>query len=613
MDTKPEDQVDHGAPDAMPPAPLGGAPPTVESVAVEPADVAPQPDAPRAADVASPPDQAQAASASPGGSRARWLIGGGIALAAVAGLVLAVTLLGARPLPEVFRYVPADSAVVVELRPELPGDQRQHLGNFLAHFPGFEDQSILDVKIDEALDRMIGQSSGGTVDYPTQVKPLLAGPMTVSMTTAGLRDVMSGDASGGFLLVASTDGKATCDSVFGSTTVGETHRAVEIRSIGGALFISCAVHDRYMLLGNAEAIRDGVDARLDGKGIDGNSTFQTARNSLAGDQLATIFASGAALQDLLSETAAQLGQALPETAIAPWTIAGLRVIDDALVFDAYAPPLAAPSLPPGAPSLTPAAESRFAGTLPEDTLGFVEVHGVGALLQRGIAQMRADPAQADAIAQLEQGLLMLGGTDNLIGWIDDLGIAVLPTGDAVGGAVLIRGTDADTVAARLTQVRNLLVLASTGTDMTVRDTEHDGVTITTVDLGDLPTLLGDLGVPGDFGSARLQFSMAAQDDLLLVGIGEGVIERILDVESASSLQASASYRRAIEVAGPRNDLQVYVAIDAIIGVVESFASAEDLATWNRDIKPYLEHFAAGAWSSTNVVTTSRARIVLTVK
>ena len=100
-------------------------------------DVSASPESPVAAGPAGP-------ATGVGGSRARWLIGGGIAIAAVAALLLAAALVGARPLPEVFTYLPADSAVVVELRPELPGDQRQHLGNFLAHFPGFADQTILD-------------------------------------------------------------------------------------------------------------------------------------------------------------------------------------------------------------------------------------------------------------------------------------------------------------------------------------------------------------------------------------------------------------------------------------------------------------------------------------
>ena len=55
------------------------------------------------------------------GSRTRWLVGGGVAVAAVAAIALAASFLAASPLPEVLKYLPADSAVVVELRPELVG------------------------------------------------------------------------------------------------------------------------------------------------------------------------------------------------------------------------------------------------------------------------------------------------------------------------------------------------------------------------------------------------------------------------------------------------------------------------------------------------------------
>ena len=137
-------------------------------------------------------------------------------MAAVAAIALAASFLAASPLPDVLKYLPADSAIVVELRPELPGDQRQHLGNLLAHFPGFEDQSTLNAKLDEVLERITREASAGEVDYATRVKPLLAGPMAVSVTA----DALTGDdrpasAADGVLFVATTDGSATCASIFG--------------------------------------------------------------------------------------------------------------------------------------------------------------------------------------------------------------------------------------------------------------------------------------------------------------------------------------------------------------------------------------------------------------
>ena len=56
----------------------------------------------------------------------------------------AILLFGSRPVPEALKYIPADAAVVVELRPELPGDQLQKLGNLLAHVRllGLRDGSL---------------------------------------------------------------------------------------------------------------------------------------------------------------------------------------------------------------------------------------------------------------------------------------------------------------------------------------------------------------------------------------------------------------------------------------------------------------------------------------
>ena len=63
--------------------------------------------------------------------------------------------------------------VYAEARLDLPGDQRQRLANFLSHFPGFDDQAIFDQKIDEALDRLMGEGSKGEVTYTRDIKPWL--------------------------------------------------------------------------------------------------------------------------------------------------------------------------------------------------------------------------------------------------------------------------------------------------------------------------------------------------------------------------------------------------------------------------------------------------------
>lgn len=585
--------------------------PAVEGL-VEP-DVATEPDlaAPTSAVVAAPVDATAPAMIDGGSRRTRWVVAGLVSALAIGGAVAAAVILGAKPLPEAFRYLPAHSVIVAELRPDLPGDQRQHLGNFLAHFPGFADQSILPAKIDETLMRLVNEGSSGSVDYATRIKPLLTGPLVVGTGIDGLKNQ-------GALAVASTDGAVTCTIVFGSATALETHRAVAIESIDGGM--ACAVDGRYMLVGDPASIRAGIDAHLDHKGVDTNGTFTTARTRLEGDQLALMYVDGEALATLVAGVASDV---VPGSGIDPsiaenltdWLIIGMRVVDDAVQFELQTAPLKETVVDPSLPTDPPPAASRFAAMLPTNTYGFVEIHGVGANLQRGLAVLKSDPTQTDTIAQLEQALTAVGGLGNIAGWIEDAGVAVIPAGNSVGGAILLRGTDATAVQGQVSQLRNLLVLASIGSDVTVHDTDHAGVKITSVDLGDLETLLSGLGVdPGVTGTgARLAFSMATRDDVLIVGIGDGVIEAILDTATGSSLKSSGAYARVVGLVGSPNDIEVYLAIDGIVGYIESnLPAALDGTGWT-ELKPYLDHLAALGEANVTTDSGGRSRLVITVK
>lgn len=592
-----------------------GAGPTATDSAAPERDLIPQdgvaetPEAPTAFDGSAP------SPVTPRSSRTRWAVGGSVAVLAIAGAVAAAMILGARPIPEALRYLPADSAVVVELRPDLPGDQRQHLGNFLAHFPGFADQSTLNAKLDDTFDRIVSEGSGGSVDYSTRIKPLLAGPMVAAMGLAGISELSGGHGDAQGLLVATTDGSATCDLVFGGSSALESHRGVELGSIRNNL--ACAVDGRFLLIGDETSIRAGIDAHIDRTGIDTNARFKTARDRLVGDQLGLVFLDGKALGGIVQGLATTAGlDAAIGANVADWMVVGLRVVDDAIQVELQGAPIAEPKLTGPVPTEPPPAKSHFAPMLPADTFGFVEAHGIGANLQRALAILKLDPNQADAVAQFEQALAAVGGIQNVASWIEDLGIAAVPTGDTVGGVILIRGTDAAAVSSRLAQLHNLLILASTGTDISVRDADRGGVTITSVDLGDLGSLLSGLGVdPGiNESGTRFAFSMAVRDDVLLLGVGDGVIERVLDTTSGSSLSTTAAYGRVIALVGSPNDVEVYVAIDGLLAWVESRLPAQiDLTTWTREFKPYLEHLAALGEANITTDTGARSRLVITVK
>ncbi|MBI2762819.1 MAG: DUF3352 domain-containing protein [Chloroflexi bacterium] len=550
-----------------------------------------------------------------GRSRTRWIVAGGVAALATAGAIAAAVLLGARPLPEALRYLPADSVVVVEARPELPGDQRQNLGNLLANFPGFADQSVLTQKLDETFDRIVSAASNGSVDYAARIKPLLAGPMVAGVAADGITAMAGAQRAAKGLVVATTDGSVSCGFVFGTAGSLETFRGVDIESVKDDL--ACALDGSFMLIGDVSSIRAGIDAHLDGAGVDTNARFTAARERLEGDQLGLVFVDGKAIVGIAADFASGVGVDTALISKVPdWVIVGLRVIDDAVQIDVQSPPVAETDLASTVPTDPPPATSRYAALLPADTLAFVEAHGVGANLQRALAILKADPNQTAAIAQLEQVVSAVGGMENVVGWVEDLGLAAIPTGDSVGGVVLIRGTDAAAVSARLAQLRNLLILASTGTDITVNDSEHAGVTITNVDLGDLGSLLSGFGVDSGISGvdARLSFTLAAKNDVLMLAVGDGVIERVLDTTSESSLGTTGAYQRVISLTGSPNDAEVYVAIDGLLGFVESnLPAGVDIGTWIMGVKPYLEHVASFGDATVTTGAGSRSRLVITVK
>ena len=119
------------------------------------------------------------------GGRARpaGLLRWGVALVVVA-LVAGATSVGAILLTSgattsaVEGWIPVGTVAYLEARADLPGDQRENVGNLIASFPGFKDQASLDSKIDQALDEAL-QKTG--ISWTSDLKPWVAGEVGVAL------------------------------------------------------------------------------------------------------------------------------------------------------------------------------------------------------------------------------------------------------------------------------------------------------------------------------------------------------------------------------------------------------------------------------------------------
>lgn len=568
---------------------------------------------------------------------ARWLLAFGLAGLALVITAAGILLLGSRATPEALRYVPADMSIVAELRMDLPGDQLEKVGNLLAHFPGFKDQSILPDKITESLDKIVRQASGGTADYVTKIQPWLAGPLfagaeptSTSAQTLG----PTGSLGNRGVVVFTTNGAVTCDPFTQGSTATELHNGITIHDgpAGDAGTAACALDGRYAIVGDSVSVKAALDAHANHVGMDGNSQYQAARDALGQDRLATIYfsvralATGAlngalpnALEGVLSS---DLPTQPPEVtnalaALPAWAIAGIRAEDSALVADFVTAPIGTLPGPSGSPYLTmpPAHASRLAAILPADTAVLYDVHGAGAAIQNALTAVRAQPQLGAPFGQLDATLGVLGGSAGLVGWIDDAGIVAVPDGSSVTGGVILIAADDATATAKADQVRSLLTLAAIGGSVDVHDTVINGTKVTTADLGDATGLLQQAGVPGLAipPGSHVAISFATHGAALIVGAGEGFVRHVLETASGSSLADQPSYKTALGLAQAENTGELYIAFQALTPLIEANIPAGDRPAYESDAKPYLAPFDSFLETMSQANGGLRLRFVVTVK
>lgn len=532
-----------------------------------------------------------------GAAGGRWLLAFGVSGAVLAITAAAIVVLGARSTPEALRYIPGDVGVVAELRMDLPGDQLQKVGNLLAHFPGFKDQSTLPAKIDESLGRIVGSISGGGINYATDLQPWLAGPVFAGAPLAAGGGT-GGTAAMASLIVATTDGKVSCDAAFkGTTTKSETYRGVTLQYVEGGS-MACAIDGRYGLLGSQSMVHAGLDAHADHTGIDTKASYLAARDALHADVLASIYVSRDAMSGLGTipsilgggpDASGLLGSALAR--LPAWTIVGLHAEDDALVLDSVTAPVpAAPEAPGASPLATapPAHASRIAPLLPADTAALVEVHGAGILAQNALAALQASPSLNGALGQVNGALGVLGGAGQLVGWVDDLGIVVVPDGSTVTGGVVLLAPDEATATAKADQIRGLLSLAGLSGGAVTHDEVVNGTKVTIADLGDISTLLQATGTNVNVPSGtHVILSLAVHGSAVIIG-GETFAARILDNQTGGALSDQAGYRRALARAAEQNLGEVYIGGSSLLTIAENAMAETDRPKFDTDVKPYLE-------------------------
>ena len=556
-------------------------------------------------------------------NRGRWVIGLGAAGAAIALAAGALVLFGAPVSPDALRYIPADAMAVAELRMDLPGDQLQHVGNLLAHFPGFADQATLPAKIDAALGRLVTSAGDLSVDYTTDIKPWLSGPAFVG-AFAPVPGATVGAERPRLVISATTNGAVTCAATLRDQALThEIYRGLDV-ALSADGMTACVIDGRQALLGDPATVKRALDAKADGTGMDKSANYRAARAALGGDRLATVYLDATALTKLMPTPGASF--AIPGIAgleglvgSAPaWTIVGVRAEDDALVVDTVTAPTSTAAVGATAGTtqlpLPPTHASVLAGMVPADTLLLVEDQGSGVSLQNLLARLGASP-QVGAQLKMLDGL---GGAGALVGWIEDAGVAVSARGTTErmpDVALLLVAADEAAASSRVASLGAILGLAGLGDGVTIARSTINGVAVTTLSITDLGSLLPPGVVPGLDTlptPGPISISVAAKGRVVVVTSGEAAMTAILNVAAGSSLADQAAFRQAGRHALANSRTSIYVAAGASIDLVKGMLPAEAAAKFATDVAPYVDPIEAFAISVTRDEATRRSRLVITV-
>jgi len=591
---------------------LTGAP--VETVPVEATTIATG-----AAAVPPPPDQplpSEVVSSTPPAARPKGLLRWGVALIALAAMVGVVSVAAALltaggGASAVGGWIPKGTVAYLEIRADLPGDQRAKVGDLLAKFPGFADQASNDAKIDEALDRLL---EGSGARWTADVKPWLAGEIGVAITPAAfdvagkpLDDLRASPEidDGMVLLVGVKDGaaaKAWLTKQTGGTQATESYAGGELTVVSGAPggTMAFAVRGSVMVLGPVKAVKASLDTG-------GTSPAATAESFAAARKTAPTAYLGFGYLDtkaLVDEALAAAGDqaGLPAgcldlvvASIPPWAAGSARAEDDALVFTATVKTV-------GAASTTKDTASAIASHLPASTVAAIEVRDLGVGLVAAIESLKTtlacDPSTKATIDQVEQALAAVGGAEALIGWADDTAIAVTVDGTAFGGGLAATVTDEAKAGRAFDQLKMLLALAGSGAGLTSRQEAYGGGTLLVVT------------IPAATGFAIPEIAATVQGGVFVLGTID-FVKAVVDTGAAGSLAKDPVYERAIALAGGDGTSDVFIDIAGIRAGVEAMLPADAKTRYETEIKPFLAPLEAFASVSEAPGATTVSRAVIT--
>jgi hypothetical protein len=575
---------------------------------------------------------------SPRSRRFRWGVAGAIVaivvLATSAGAFVLSGASGAKSLTAAM--APKSSVFFMEVRTDLPGDQRTKLADFMSHFPGFADRSQFDNALDEIFNKLTGAVSPD-LQYTSAFKPWMEGEVSIAVTSFSMYSsamdtpivLQSGStlppelggspstntAPGAVAIFALKDRAAAQTWVTGEfgrlnvPTTSGAYAGTTLYTTGtgpGSSAGAYAFTDQDLLLGTVDGVKAALDSRANGSLAD-NAGYQAAMKSFSGDSLARFYLDTGdlikqgmtAYNSAMSEMSGMMGAAaatlpamLNSARVPAWVAGSIRADSSDMILEMAVPNPSTPSNDNHA--------SRLASSLPGSTVGVFEIHAIGQSVNAGIAALQSEaPAlglDTKSIKSVTDALNTIGGID----WLGDGTAVVARDGSTFTGGIVVEATDAATAQSKVDLASTLIALSSGATGLKSRSESYNGHTITVVT------------IPAGSGYPSLDVAFGVKDNLIVAGYTDAFVKLVLDTTASSSLASQVDYSSAMAAAGSSNEESFYVNVPALEDQIGIAALSSNASRWNLDYKPYFDHLGGIAYSVIDG-TTETMRLVVTAR
>lgn len=515
-------------------------------------------------------------------------------------------------------YVPAEAPFYVELRLQPSTAQDAALREFLGRFPDIDGVDLsrpLYDQLGEAIDAALAEEGELGVSWEADIAPWFDGSVAFALTDlpaaafapepgAATDEVLPGMLA----ILGVTDADAARTSIDrllaegGAPELTESeHRGVTI--VTGADEGAYAVTDDAVLVApTADEIEAALDlAAGDGSLADADHLAELAAE-LPSDWLALVAFD---MTEVMADARAAAGD--DPSMAAMWSLIEGQSLRGAMVVTAAGDRIAFDGVsdPPTGPFALENADRGLAAEVPGDALYFADGGNVGAALSAFVTGMKAAAAsEPEAAEQIETAEGALGAElEELVAWIDDAALVAGWGADAPWAGAVIVPTDPATAERRLGQLATFAGLAALdpSSGLSVEETEVAGATVTTIRWQDPsadPDMGMDMGVPMLAG-VSVEFTVTGER--AIIGLGEGFVARVLELEDGASLAAEDRYAAAVdELGGPDNAGTVWLDLagtrDALLAAMGPMLEMMDPeGSFLDELEPWLaplDHLAA---------------------